>query len=50
MALVKAPLKTKYDGKIEHLHTHILEFTRCIQPIGLYHELGIRTHETPRPH
>jgi hypothetical protein len=31
MALVKALLKVKYDGKIEHLRTHILEFTRCIQ-------------------
>jgi len=49
MALVKAPLKTKYDGKIEHLRTHILEFTRRIQNTGLYHEFAVRTHENPRP-
>jgi hypothetical protein len=49
MALVKAPLKTKYDGKIENLRTHILEFPRCTQNTGLYHEFEVRTQELPRP-
>jgi hypothetical protein len=38
MVLVKAPLKTKYDGKLEHLRIHIMEFIHRIQNTGLYHE------------
>jgi hypothetical protein len=49
MALVKAPLKTKYDGKLGNLRTHILEFLRRMQNTGLYHEFEIRTKELPRP-
>jgi hypothetical protein len=48
MALVKAPLKTKYDGKLEHLRTHIMEFLHHIQNTGLYHEFDICTQEFPR--
>jgi hypothetical protein len=46
MVLVKAPLKIKFDGKIE---SHYFEITQCIQNTGLYHEFAIRTHENPRP-
>ncbi len=35
MASVKAPRKTKYDGKLEHLRTHIMEFLNHIQNTGL---------------
>lgn len=49
MALVEAPLKTKYDRKIEHLRTHFLESTHRFQNIGLYHEFTICAHESPRP-
>jgi hypothetical protein len=49
MALVKAPLKTKYDGKLEHLRTHIMEFLRHMQNTGLYHEFDISTQELPCP-
>jgi hypothetical protein len=49
MALVKALLKTNYDGNIEHLRTHITEFTRRIQNTGLYHEFTIKTRKNPRP-
>jgi hypothetical protein len=49
MALVKAPLKTKYNGKLENLRTHILEFLCRMQNTGLYHEFEIRTRELPRP-
>ena len=49
MALVKAPLKTKYNGKLENLRTHILEFLRRMQNTGLYHEFEIRTRELSRP-
>jgi hypothetical protein len=47
--LVKAPLKTKYNGKLENLCTHILEFLRHMQNTGLYHEFEIKTRELPRP-
>ncbi len=49
MPLVKAPLKTIYDGKPEQLRTHIQEFTRRMQNTGLYQEFQIRTTENPRP-
>jgi hypothetical protein len=49
MQLVKAPLKTIYDGKPEQLRTHIQEFTRCMQNTGLYQEFQIMTTENPRP-
>jgi hypothetical protein len=49
MALVKAPLKTKYNGKFENLRAHILEFLRRMQNTGIYHEFELRTRELPRP-
>jgi hypothetical protein len=49
MALVKAPLKTKYNGKLDNLRIHILEFLRRMQKTGLYHEFEIKTRELPRP-
>ena len=49
MPLVKAPLKTIYDGKPEQLRTHIQEFTRRMQNTGLYQEFQIRTTETLVP-
>jgi len=49
MALVKAPLKTKFDGKPDHLRTHIQEFTRRMKNTGLYQEFQIRTQENERP-
>jgi hypothetical protein len=48
MALVKAPLKTKYDGKLAHSRTHIMEFLRRMQNPGLYHQFEICTQELPR--
>jgi hypothetical protein len=49
MALVKEPLKTVYDGKIENLRLHIQDFTRRIQNTGFYKEFIIKTQENPRP-
>jgi hypothetical protein len=49
MPLVKAPLKTIYDGKPEQLRTHIQEFARCMQNTGLYQEFQIQTTKNPRP-
>jgi hypothetical protein len=43
MALVKAPLKTKYNGKLENMRTHILEFLHHMQNTSLYHEFEIKT-------
>lgn len=49
MQLVKAPLKTIYNGKPEQLQMHIQEFTRRMQNTGLYQEFQIRTTENARP-
>jgi hypothetical protein len=49
MEMVKAPLQTVYNGKIENLRLHIQGFTRRIKNTGFYHEISIRTTETPRP-
>jgi hypothetical protein len=49
MALVKAPLKTKFDGTPDHLRTHIQESTRRMQNTGLYQEFQIRTQVNERP-
>jgi hypothetical protein len=43
MVLVEAPLKTEFDGKPDHLRTHIQEFTRRMKNTGLYQEFQIRT-------
>jgi hypothetical protein len=44
MQLGKAPLKTKFEGKPEHLQTHIQEFTRRMQNIGLFPEFQNSTY------
>jgi hypothetical protein len=49
MELVKAPLKTKFEGKPEQIRTHIQEFTRRVQNTGLYPEFQIRLQENDRP-
>ena len=49
MAMVKAPLQTVYDGKIENLRLHIQDFTCRIKNTGLYHEFLICTTENPQP-
>jgi hypothetical protein len=49
MQLVKAPLKTIYDGKPEQLRTHIQEFMRRMQNTGLYQEFQICTTENAHP-
>jgi hypothetical protein len=49
MALVKAPLKTKFDGNPDHLRIHIQEFTRRMKNTGLYQEFHIRTQGNARP-
>jgi hypothetical protein len=49
MALVKEPLQTVYNGKIENLRLHIQDFTCRIQNTGLCQEFTIRTQENPRP-
>ncbi len=48
MALVKTPLKTKFEGKPEQFRTHVKEFTHRMQNTGLYHEIQIkwRKHST----
>jgi hypothetical protein len=38
MQLVKAPLKTKFEGKPEQLRTHIQEFIQRMQNTGLFSE------------
>jgi hypothetical protein len=38
MSMVKAPLQTVYDGKVENLNLHIQDFTRRIRNTGLYKE------------
>jgi hypothetical protein len=49
MACIKAPLKTIFDGKPEHLQMHLSEFTRRMKNTGLLHEFKIRIGENPRP-
>ncbi len=49
MVMVKAPLQTVYDGKIENLRLHIQDFTRCIQTTGLYREFIIWMQENQCP-
>jgi hypothetical protein len=49
MQLVKAPLKTKFEGKPEQLRTHIQEFVRRMQNTGLFPEFQIQLSENPRP-
>jgi hypothetical protein len=49
MELVKAPLKTKFDGKQEQIRTHIQEFTCRMQNTGMYPEFQIRLQENDRP-
>jgi len=49
MAMVKAPLQTVYDGKIENLQLHIQDFTRHIKNTRLCHEFLIHTTENPQP-
>jgi len=49
MGLVKAPLKTKFDGAPDHLRTHIQELFRRMKNTGLYQEFQIRTQENERP-
>jgi hypothetical protein len=49
MEMVKAPLKTKFEGKSEQIRIHILEFTRRMQSTGLYQEFQIRMQENDRP-
>jgi hypothetical protein len=49
MELVKAPLKTKFDGKPEQIRTHIQEFTRRMQNTGMYPEFQIRLQQNDRP-
>jgi hypothetical protein len=49
MELVKAPLKSKFEGKPEQIRTHIQEFTRRMQNTGLCPEFQIRLQENDRP-
>jgi hypothetical protein len=49
MAMVKEPLRTVYDCKIENLRLHIQEFVRRMQSSGLYKEFIIKTIENPCP-
>jgi uncharacterized protein YqgV (UPF0045/DUF77 family) len=49
MALVKTPLKTKFEGKAEQLLTHVQEFTRHVKNMGLYQEFQIKLQENDKP-
>jgi hypothetical protein len=47
MTLVKAPLKTKFEGKPEQLLSHV-EFTHRMLNTGLYQDFQIRLEENVR--
>jgi hypothetical protein len=49
MALVKSPLKTKFEGKTEQIRTHIQEFIRRMHNTGLYQEFQIKLRENDKP-